>query len=133
MKVNWVAMCEVGSREKITKNKPKKNTMVSSVKKWTVMNPTNAKWNNVAYPVDKMANWCTNGCWFTMALVLERKWIGSDQKTMLKGELLIWKTKNRARMKLKTKVRCNSKIQFVSNRSKLVLRKLDLDPGLKWA
>jgi hypothetical protein len=29
-----------------------------------------------------------------MALVLEGKPIGLDQKTVLKGELLIWRTKN---------------------------------------
>jgi hypothetical protein len=28
---------------------------------------------------------------------LEGKLIGSDQKTVLKGELLIWRTKNQAR------------------------------------
>jgi hypothetical protein len=32
-----------------------------------------------------------------MAPVLEGKSIGSDQKTLLKGELLIWRTKNEAR------------------------------------
>jgi len=32
-----------------------------------------------------------------MAPVLEGKSIGSDQKTVLKGELLIWRTKNEAR------------------------------------
>jgi hypothetical protein len=32
-----------------------------------------------------------------MALVLEGKSIGSDQKIVLKGELLIWRTKNQAR------------------------------------
>ncbi len=35
--------------------------------------------------------------WIYMAPVLERKSIGSDQKKMLKGELLIWRTKNQAR------------------------------------
>jgi hypothetical protein len=35
-----------------------------------------------------------------MAPVLEgKKSIGSDQKTVLKGELLIWRTKNQARVK----------------------------------
>jgi hypothetical protein len=29
-----------------------------------------------------------------MALVLEEKSIGSNQKIVLKGELLIWRTKN---------------------------------------
>jgi hypothetical protein len=32
-----------------------------------------------------------------MAPVLEGKSIGSEQKTVLKGELLIWRTKNQAR------------------------------------
>jgi len=32
-----------------------------------------------------------------MAPVLEGKSIGRDQKTVLKGELLIWRTKNQAR------------------------------------
>jgi hypothetical protein len=32
-----------------------------------------------------------------MAPVLEGKWIGLDQETVLKGELLIWRTKNQAR------------------------------------
>jgi len=32
-----------------------------------------------------------------MVAVLEGKPIGLDQKTVLKGELLIWGTKNRAR------------------------------------
>jgi hypothetical protein len=32
-----------------------------------------------------------------MAPVLEGKSIGSDQKTVLKGELLNWRTKNQAR------------------------------------
>jgi hypothetical protein len=31
-----------------------------------------------------------------MAPVLEGKSIGSEQKTVLKGELLIWRTKNQA-------------------------------------
>jgi hypothetical protein len=33
-----------------------------------------------------------------MAPFLEGKSIGSDQKTVLKGELLIWRTKNQARV-----------------------------------
>jgi hypothetical protein len=32
-----------------------------------------------------------------MAPVLEGKSIGSDQKTVLKGEVLIWRAKNQAR------------------------------------
>jgi hypothetical protein len=26
---------------------------------------------NVAHPVDRTANWCIGGCWFTLALVVE--------------------------------------------------------------
>jgi len=50
-----------------------------------------------------------------VAPVLEGKSIGSDQKTVQKGELLI---------RLGTKVQSNSRIQFASNQSKLVLRKI---------
>ncbi len=61
-----------------------------------------------------------------MAPVLEGKSIGSNQKPMLKGELLIWRTKNHARgpgtLQLK------DSIQFASHEYKLVPRKLD--PGL---
>jgi hypothetical protein len=32
-----------------------------------------------------------------IAPILEGKSIGSDEKTMLKGELLIWRTNNQAR------------------------------------
>jgi hypothetical protein len=42
------------------------------------------------------------------------------KKTVLKGELLIWRTKNQVR--LGTKVQSNSRIQFASNQSKLVPR-----------
>jgi hypothetical protein len=38
-----------------------------------------------------------------MAHVLEGKSIGLDQKTVLKGELLIWRIKNQARDQLKVK------------------------------
>jgi len=55
-----------------------------------------------------------------MALVLEGKSIGSNQKTVLKGELLIWRTKNQAR----DQGIVISRIQFAS-KSKLVPRTLD--------
>ncbi len=57
-----------------------------------------------------------------LAPVLEGKSIGSDQKTVLKREFLIWRTKNQAR----DQVHSNSRIQFASHESKLVPRKLDL-------
>jgi hypothetical protein len=60
-----------------------------------------------------------------MAPVLEGKSIGLDHKTVLKGELLIWRTKNQARDQ---DIQSNSRIQFASNRSNLVLRKLDPGP-----
>jgi hypothetical protein len=47
-----------------------------------------------------------------MAPVLEGKSIGRDQKTVLKGELLIWRTKNQAR---DPQVHSNSRIQFASH------------------
>jgi len=37
------------------------------------------------------------------------------------------------RIRLGTKVQSNLRIQFASNQSKLVPRKLDMDPRLKWA
>jgi hypothetical protein len=44
-KVDRVAMFEVRSREKTTKNKPpKKNIVVNSEKKWTMMNPFDVEW-----------------------------------------------------------------------------------------
>ncbi len=46
-----------------------------------------------------------------MALVLEGKSIGLDQKTVLKAELLIWRTKNQARDQGTLQLR----IQFASN------------------
>jgi hypothetical protein len=51
-----------------------------------------------------------------MAPVLEGKSIESDQKTVLKGELLIWRTKNEAR----DQGQSNSTIQFASKSHKFV-------------
>jgi len=64
-----------------------------------------------------------------MAPVLEGKSIGSDQNTVLKGELLIWRTKNQARDP--RQVHSNSRIRFASQESKLVPRKLDPRPSSK--
>jgi hypothetical protein len=58
----------------------------------------------------------------------EGKSVGLEQKTELKGELLIWRTKNQARDQ---EVESNSRIQFASNQSKLVPRKLDSGPLFK--
>jgi hypothetical protein len=64
-----------------------------------------------------------------MAPVLEGKSIGSDQKTLLKGELLIWRTKNQARDQ--GIVLLKDSICFKS--VKLVPRKLDPGPLSKGA
>jgi len=50
-----------------------------------------------------------------MAPLLEGESIGLDQKTVLKGEPLIWRTKNQAREQRKW----NSRIQFASNQPKI--------------
>jgi len=65
-----------------------------------------------------------------MAPVWEGISIGLDQKTVLKGELLIWRTKSQARHQ-GTKAQSNSRIQFASNQFKLVPRKLDPGPSSK--
>ncbi len=65
-KVSRVAMCEVRSIKKRSRKNPKQNKIVTNnEKKWTVMNPSDVEWKNVAHPVDKTANWCIGGCWFT--------------------------------------------------------------------
>jgi hypothetical protein len=62
-----------------------------------------------------------------MAPVLERKSIGSNQKPMLEGELLIWRTQNQARdqstLQLKDSI-CFKLVQICS-------RKLDSGPSSK--
>jgi hypothetical protein len=63
-----------------------------------------------------------------MAPLLEGKSMGSDPKTALKGELLIWRTKNQARDKLYSPTQ---EFNFASNQSKLVPRKLDPGPSSK--
>jgi hypothetical protein len=60
---------------------------------------------------------------------LEGKSICSGQKREFKGEIMIWRTKMQAR----SKAGSNLRIQFASNKSKLVLRNLDFGPYLKWA
>jgi hypothetical protein len=59
-----------------------------------------------------------------MAPILEEKLIGSDQKTVLKEELLIWRTENEA---------MDSRIQFASNSPNWFLGNCTLDPHLEWA
>jgi len=64
-----------------------------------------------------------------MAPVLKGTSIGSDQKTVLKGELLIWRTKNQAWDQ--GAVQLNDSICFKSVQFKLVPRKLDSGPSSK--
>ncbi len=65
----------------------------------------------------------------------ENQSILDPEKMELKGrerELMIWRTKMQA--KVQTKPGFNSRIQFASNESKLVLRNLDLGKShVKWA
>jgi hypothetical protein len=63
-----------------------------------------------------------------MAPVLDGKSVGPDQETVLKEELLIWRTKDQARDQRTVP---NSRIQFASNESKLVPRTLDPVPSSK--
>jgi hypothetical protein len=60
-------MCEVKFRGKAAKNQNKKITMVNNKKKWIVMNPIRRRMKNTTHLVDRMANWCIGGCWFTLA------------------------------------------------------------------
>jgi hypothetical protein len=60
-----------------------------------------------------------------MAPVLEAKSIGADRKTVLKGELLIWRTKNHATDQLKDSMLQISPNWFIGNWTR--------DPRLKWA
>jgi len=63
-----------------------------------------------------------------MAHVLEGKSIGPGQKKSAKKESSRF---GEPRIRLGTKVHSNSRIQFASNQSKLVLRKLDSGPSSK--
>jgi hypothetical protein len=64
-----------------------------------------------------------------MAPILEGKSIGwGPKKTVLKGGLLIWRTK---RIRLGTKVESHSRTQFAVHQSELVPRKLDPGPWSK--
>ncbi len=70
-----VAMCEVKSREKTTKNKPPKEKVQWSATKinglwWT---PSDVEWKNTAHPMDRMGNWCIGGCWFILAPQMYRR------------------------------------------------------------
>jgi hypothetical protein len=63
-----------------------------------------------------------------MAPVLEGKSIGLDQTNSAKRRAPDF---GEPRIRLGTKLQSNSRIQFASNQSKLVPRKLD--PRVKWA
>jgi hypothetical protein len=65
-----------------------------------------------------------------MAPVLEGKSIGSDQKTMLKGELLIWRTKNQARDQGTVQLKDSVLLQSSPN---WFLENWTLHSPLKWA
>jgi hypothetical protein len=65
-----------------------------------------------------------------MAPVLEAKSVGLDQKTVLKGELLIWRTKNQARDQGTVQLKGFNLLQMSLN---WFLRNWTLDARLKWA
>ncbi len=66
-----------------------------------------------------------------MAPVLEGKSIGSDPKTVLKGELLIWRTKNQAKgLKVYSPTQGLNLLQISPNW--FLGNWMRLDPGLKW-
>jgi hypothetical protein len=62
-----------------------------------------------------------------MAPVLKGKSIGLDHRTVIKGKLLIWRTKNQARDRGIFQL----KDSIASNQSKLVPKKLDPGPSSK--
>jgi hypothetical protein len=64
-----------------------------------------------------------------MAPVLEGKSIGSDQKTVLKGELPIWRTKNGARDQGTVQLKDSICFQISPN---WFLGNWTLDRRLKW-
>jgi hypothetical protein len=53
--------------------KNKKGQSSAAQKSWPVQCWVNTGsgtgWRNTAHPVDRTANWCTGGCWFTLALL----------------------------------------------------------------
>jgi hypothetical protein len=55
-------MCEVRFREK--------NQEQTQKQKSTMMNPIWRRMKTVAHPVDRTANWCIGGCWFTLAHIM---------------------------------------------------------------
>jgi hypothetical protein len=65
-----------------------------------------------------------------MAPVLKGKSIGLDQKTVLKGELLIWRTKDQAKDQRYNPTQGFNLLQISPN---WFLGNWTLDPGLKWA
>jgi hypothetical protein len=65
-----------------------------------------------------------------MAHVLEGISNGLDPKTVLKGELLIWRTKNQARDQGIVQLKKFNLLQMSPN---WFLGNWTLDPGLKWA
>jgi hypothetical protein len=65
-----------------------------------------------------------------MAPVLEGKSIGSDKKTVLKGEIVIWRIKNQAKDQGIVQLKDSICFKFSPN---WFSRNWTLDPCLKWA
>jgi hypothetical protein len=61
-------MCEVRSREKRPRTKKKKKYNGQQQKEMDCHEPHPAPNEKIArHPVDRTANWCIGGCWFTLA------------------------------------------------------------------
>ncbi len=62
-------MCEVRSRkngQEQKKEKRKQKYSGQQQKEIDCDDPSRAEWKNATHPVDRTANWCIGGCWFTL-------------------------------------------------------------------
>ncbi len=60
-------MCEVRSREKRPRTKINKIQWSATKRNGLRWTPSGAEWKNATHLVDRTANWCIGGCWFTLA------------------------------------------------------------------
>jgi hypothetical protein len=52
----------LGPKKNSQKKPPKKDIVINSEKKWTVINPSDVEWKKTTHLVDRMTNWCIGGC-----------------------------------------------------------------------
>jgi hypothetical protein len=62
-------MCEVRGQVqgKTTKNQKEKVQWSAAKRNGLSWTPSGAEWKNATHPVNRTANWCIGGCWFTLA------------------------------------------------------------------